>query len=92
MVELVKASGTMENKDTSNFQGCERLFVDSQGSKELCTCSLHSHFVAPWRCIPCVLVEEAKIFASQQKCTMTYKPDDAKVLLGRDFAYHRASI
>ena len=73
-VELTKAMKMLNDKDRTHCEDCEPLFIDTPNSREWCTCNLHSHFVKPWRCIPCVLSEEAQLVASQQKYIMTYDP------------------
>lgn len=37
-----------------------------------CRCNPYTRFVEPWRCIPCVLAEEARMIASEQKRTRAY--------------------
>lgn len=86
-VELVKAIRMLHMRDQTHCRECEPLIVDSRLSREWCGCNLHSHFVAPWRCIPCVLAEEAHLVASQQKYTMVYDPTEIQ----RSWAYDKVS-
>jgi hypothetical protein len=88
-VELIKAIGMLSSKHQTHCEDCEPLFVDSLGSKEWCSCDIHSHFVKPWRCIPCVLAEETNLVLSQQKYTMTYDPKETR---RRNWAYDRVNI
>lgn len=73
-VELVKAPDMVYTNSQTYCKDCEPLFVNSPGSREWCRCIMYSHFVKPWRCIPCVLAEETRQIASQQKYTVTYDP------------------
>lgn len=73
-VELTKSIRMLTDKDQTHCEDCEPLFIETPNSKGWCKCNLHSHFVKPWRCIPCVLVEEAQLVASQQSFVMTYDP------------------
>jgi hypothetical protein len=73
-VELTKTIRMLSDKDQTHCEDCEPLFIDTPNSKEWCICNLHSHFVEPWRCIPCVLVEEAQLVTSQQNFATTYDP------------------
>jgi hypothetical protein len=40
-------------------------------SSEMCHCGTFEHFSSPWRCIPCVLAEEARLVTMQQKYKVT---------------------
>lgn len=75
LVELAKAIRMMWcNRYATHCDECEPLYVPSPRSAISCRCTVHSHFVRPWRCIPCVLAEEASLTASQQKYTIQYNP------------------
>ena len=75
LVELAKAIRMMWcNRYATHCDACEPLYVPSPRSAISCRCTVHSHFVRPWRCIPCVLAEEASLTASQQKYTIQYNP------------------
>lgn len=39
-----------------------------------CHCTAYEHFVQPWRCIPCVLAEEAKSVTLGPKMQYIYDP------------------
>jgi len=73
-VQLVKAMGMSEIKDLTHCEDCEPLVVGPRKKVVFCQCSLHRHFIKPWRCIPCVLAEEASLIASQQKYAVSYNP------------------
>ena len=86
VVELKKTIRMLSDKDLTHCQDCEPLFIDTPGSRGWCTCNLLSHFVKPWRCIPCVLAEEAQIVTSQQDYLMSYDPGQP-----RKWVYSKAS-
>jgi hypothetical protein len=70
-VELVKAIRMMnDGRYETHCEECEPLFVPTRKSTPFCKCTVHSHFVRRWRCIPCILVEEATLITSQQKYTV----------------------
>jgi hypothetical protein len=75
VVELLKAIRMYSIRDQSHCEECEPLFVEDLSSEGWCECTLYSHFVATWRCIPCVLAEETKLTASQQKFTVELRPE-----------------
>ena len=74
-VELLKAIRMYNIRDESHCEDCEPVFVKDQSLRGWCKCTLYSHFVAPWRCIPCILAEEAKLTASQQKFKVVLRPN-----------------
>jgi hypothetical protein len=80
MVELVKAIRMYSIRDQPHCESCEPLFVEDVSLRGWCECTLHSHFVATWRCIPCVLAEETKLIASQPKYTVEYRPENPRDL------------
>jgi hypothetical protein len=74
VVELLKTIRMYSTRDQTHCEDCEPLFVEDQSMRGWCKCTLYSHFVATWRCIPCVLAEEAKLVTSQQKYSVEYNP------------------
>jgi hypothetical protein len=73
-VEMLKTIDMLSSKDETYCQDCEPLFIDTPMSQGWCRCTIHSHFTESWRCIPCVLAEEAKQISSQQSYTVVYDP------------------
>jgi hypothetical protein len=73
-VELVKTMDMLSTRGETYCQDCEPLFTDTPTSWDWCKCTIYSHFTKPWRCIPCVLGEEAKQIRSQQSYTVIYDP------------------
>lgn len=76
-VEMIKASETFYTaRVVEHCHDCQPLFMDldpeNYESKEQCQCSLFDHFVAKWRCIPCVLAEQTKSVVSRPKPGSTY--------------------
>ena len=49
----------------------EEQLEEDYYSDEMCHCGIFEHFSYRWRCIPCVLVEEAKLVNMQQKYKVT---------------------
>jgi hypothetical protein len=87
-VELLKTIGMLNIKFQTYCKDCQPLILETPGWQGWCKCSLHSHFVAPWRCIPCVLSEEAQLIASQQKYTVTRDPEEPE----RRWMYEKVSF
>jgi hypothetical protein len=61
-------------RDERYCNECEPLLIPNPWSSITCSCTVHSHLVKPWRCIPCVLAEETKLVSTQQKYMLEYNP------------------
>jgi hypothetical protein len=84
-VEMLKTIDMLSSKNETYCQDCELLFIETPMSEGWCKCTIHSHFTESWRCIPCVLAEEAKQISSQQSYTVIYDPT-----LPRKWMYEQA--
>jgi hypothetical protein len=71
-VELAKTIAMLSSKTETYCQDCELLFIETPMSQGWCKCTTYSHFTESWRCIPCVLAEEAKQISSQQPYSVTF--------------------
>lgn len=81
-IETKKASDILCGETWQTFcDACEPLCIQLEDSWQWCECDLYSCFVEQWRCIPCVLVEEAKATLSRQPYKITFKPEyDERIL------------
>lgn len=88
-VELIKADHIfMSARTVFKCPECEPVIFDfEEDSDQLCRCSLFGHFVFPWRCIPCVLAEEAKSVALEQRVKVSYEDFD-----GQGLTYRHVSV
>lgn len=61
-IELKKVSFIFHDTRWDMFcASCHPLILPrNAGVEDWCCCSVYDHFVKPWRCIPCVLAEEAR--------------------------------
>lgn len=62
-VEMIKACEIFyKARFVEHCHECQPLFGNFEPfeSTEVCDCSIFEHFVSPWRCIPCVLAEQAE--------------------------------
>lgn len=88
-VEMIKASEIFyKARFVEHCHSCQplRIDFDTWPSSDLCECSIFEHFVARWRCIPCVIAEQARSVASLPKPYTTYKH-----YLGSGYYYERVS-
>lgn len=79
-VELIKADEMLGRfgrlKTDFKCPECEPFITDfSEDSDGICRCDIYEHFVGAWRCIPCVLAEETKSVATEQRFKISYDPE-----------------
>ena len=71
-LESVKAISMLSNKNQTYCDDYEPLLLRSPGPRGGCMCNIYDHFVVPWCCIPCILAEEARTFASKHNYDPEY--------------------
>lgn len=76
-VPCTKTINMLNMKDQTHCLDCEPLFLDGN-NYGWCRCTIHLHFVEPWRCNPCVLAEDTKLISSQQRYTVEYDPGEPR--------------
>lgn len=86
--EIVSSRDPIEQKIVSYIYFDMRSDVDgtycischprvlSRDVAKTCGCNVYDHFVERWRCIPCVLAEQAKAASSGPKTQYIYDPQD----------------
>lgn len=87
-IEVIKAQDILSPDCTQTYcSDCEPICLMFRDSMPSCKCNLYSHFVKRWRCIPCVIKEQAKTVTQRQPYKVTYKPNYANHSGMRDRLY-----
>lgn len=91
-IEAVKARDILSADGWKSFcEDCEPICLSLDDSCKVCKCELYPYFVGRWRCIPCVLVEQAKSVSERQHYKIRYRPEYANRADARDLLYYGVS-